>query len=168
MQFEPYPKKICFCLTRRSCFLLHNETINIWTHLIGTLVFTYDLFHVVFYPPDDVTHLDLAPVITQLITYWVKDDQNNCYNVNAYAGAYCPLNRLGFQMCMMSSTLFHTFSCHSEWTYRTFLKTDQLAILAAFFGTYVAFISQVFECTRVKKYLIFKSHDDSRRPLYMK
>lgn len=29
----------------RSVFQLHNETTNIWTHLIGALVFTYIMFH---------------------------------------------------------------------------------------------------------------------------
>ena len=32
----------------KSVFLLHNETVNIWTHLIGTIFFTFILFYFIF------------------------------------------------------------------------------------------------------------------------
>ena len=55
-----------------SCFLLHNETINIWSHLIGFAVFLYYLVLAIFYPPPTASSYDMAPITLQLITYQVS------------------------------------------------------------------------------------------------
>ena len=52
----------------------------------------------------------------------------------------------GLQICMISSALFHTFSCHSEKTHRSWQATDHFGIIWAMFGTYVPFLCQAFDC----------------------
>ena len=56
-----------------SLFSLHNETINIWSHLLGFLYFFVIMTHILLWPPETVqTPLELAPIILQLMTYQVK------------------------------------------------------------------------------------------------
>ena len=47
---------------------------------------------------------------------------------------------------MLSSALFHTFSCHSEEVHRSWRYTDHFGILFALFGTYVSLICNTFAC----------------------
>ena len=51
-----------------------------------------------------------------------------------------------FQVCTLSSTLFHTFSCHSEAAHLSWRVTDHFGILFALFGTYISLISNTFLC----------------------
>lgn len=101
-------------------FWIHNETVNIWSHLIGFLIFVYCLVLVIWRPPREVSsYLELLPLVLQLTSYMV---------------------------CMLSSTLFHTFSCHSESAHRSWRYTDHFGILFALFGTYISLISNTFSC----------------------
>ena len=55
-----------------SCFFLHNETFNIWSHFIGFVIFFYLWILSIFYPPPTASTLDMAPITLQLITYQVQ------------------------------------------------------------------------------------------------
>jgi predicted membrane channel-forming protein YqfA (hemolysin III family) len=55
---------------------------------------------------------------------------------------------------MLSSTLFHTFSCHSEEAHDSWQETDHLGILCALFGTYISLLSIVFSCFPVSLVLL--------------
>jgi len=45
----------------RSLFMLHNETINIWTHLIGGLIFIFLIIHTFeIYEPSDFYYQIMA------------------------------------------------------------------------------------------------------------
>jgi predicted membrane channel-forming protein YqfA (hemolysin III family) len=56
-----------------SWFWLHNETVNIWSHLIGFLIFFYFLAGIVIFPPKETeSNLELLPLIIQLISYQVN------------------------------------------------------------------------------------------------
>lgn len=114
-----YRRKLSYGACVISCFVLHNETINIWSHFIGFMVFLYYLLVLIFYPPPTASTYDMAPITVQLITY---------------------------QICMISSALFHTFSCHSEQAHRGWQETDHFGIIWAMFGTYVPFLCQAFHC----------------------
>jgi adiponectin receptor len=56
-----YTWKTCL----KSMFQLHNETLNVWTHLLGVMLFVY-LF---FFTLNELTHLDESSVIAQLDHY---------------------------------------------------------------------------------------------------
>ena len=70
------------------------------------------------------------------------------YKAATYYSIMAFLNLL-LQVCMISSALFHTFSCHSEQTHRSWQDTDHFGIVWAMFGTYISFISQKFDCYSV-------------------
>ena len=56
---------------------------------------------------------------------------------------------------MISSALFHTFSCHSEQAHRGWQETDHFGIIWAMFGTYVPFLCQAFHCHFVSKSIYY-------------
>jgi len=115
-----YRQKLSYTSCITSCFLLHNETVNIWSHLIGFATFLYCLATLIISPPPGASsYLDMLPLYTQLVTY---------------------------QICLLSSALFHTFSCHSEQAHKAWMQTDHFGIVVALFGTYVSIIHNVFHC----------------------
>jgi len=115
-----YRQKLSYKACLISWFRLHNETVNIWTHLIGFLIFVYCLLLAIFQPPREIHSLyELFPIVIQLLSYMA---------------------------CMLSSALFHTFSCHSEEVHRSWRYTDHFGILFALFGTYVSLICNTFAC----------------------
>ena len=34
-----------YCKLIKSLFMIHNETVNVWTHLFGMIIFVYLIFH---------------------------------------------------------------------------------------------------------------------------
>ena len=56
------------------------------------------------------------------------------------------LSLLLFQACMLSSSLFHTFLCHSAVVKVAWQELDHACILVAMFGTYVRIIINSFQC----------------------
>ena len=56
------------------------------------------------------------------------------------------LSLLLFQACMLSSSLFHTFLCHSAGVKAAWQELDHACILVAMFGTYVRIIINSFQC----------------------
>ena len=68
----------------RSVFSLHNETVNIWTHLLGFLCFLVLMVK------------DLA---------WAQEHIRDIADYGATA-----VQLLTYQVCMLASSLFHTLS----------------------------------------------------------
>jgi len=55
INFNSYSKLV------RSLFMIHNETVNVWTHLIGMLIFVYLIFHTFNrYEPSDFYYHTIA------------------------------------------------------------------------------------------------------------
>ncbi|CAL8318021.1 unnamed protein product [Lota lota] len=112
------PSKLCL----KSIFMLSNETVNIWTHLLGFLLFftlgVNDLTYVL--PSADASHED--------------------YLIYA-VGLFC------FQVCMLCSVGYHLFSCHrNERTCRRWLALDYAGISVGILGCYVPGIYYAFFC----------------------
>jgi adiponectin receptor len=88
----PMPSfKQCFA----SIFRLHTETVNIWTHLLGTLFFIVTAIYFVTRPSSEV-HIEKKLIF----------------------GAFF----LGAIICLMCSTLYHTLYCHSPKISKFFSK----------------------------------------------
>ena len=73
---------------------MHNETINIWSHLVGFALFSAYLGEILLnhkrHTESSSSPLAIVPIVIQLLSY---------------------------MFCMLSSSLFHTFACHSEAAY---------------------------------------------------
>jgi adiponectin receptor len=120
MQQYPYIKTgyrkspLPTCETVASIFQVHNETGNIWTHLLGAFYFIYVLFH--------VWGLDVPKDIKALLL----------------------VNVLSYFMCMAFSVSFHTSIAHSYKVAKCGEKCDHCGVSLAiyngvFTGTYVGF-----------------------------
>ena len=60
-----------------SWFWFHNETLNIWTHLLGFFYFFYHLVYHLYAPPSHmVSRWELLPIVVQLICYQVRGSPN--------------------------------------------------------------------------------------------
>ena len=102
----------------RSIFRLHNETVNIWTHLLGFLVF-------------------FVLMVKDLV--WAQDHIRDTADYGATA-----LQLLTYQACMLASALFHTLSCHESGP--RWLSLDQASILLALYATYAKFLLTHLSC----------------------
>jgi len=111
------PQKYSQCL--RSVLSLHNETLNIWTHLLGFIIFFTILLWDFWAPPSKVTWQDFAVILT-IIT---------CY-----------------QLCMIMSAVFHTFTSHSQEASEFCLLMDLAGIGASITASYISGIYYAFWC----------------------
>lgn len=94
----------------QSLFTLHNETMNVWTHLGGFLLFFYFAYEVV---TSTLSGLDFIHHVLFFI-----------FLLSAIYAFLC-------------SSLYHLFMCHSEPTLYTFLRLDYSGIAALIVGSYI-------------------------------
>ncbi|KAH7131520.1 mPR-like GPCR protein [Dactylonectria estremocensis] len=96
----------------RSLFYLHNETVNIWSHLLGAVVFLGSaayVYHVVRPRYETATAADVFVFA--------------CF----FGGAV---------LCLGMSATFHCLSNHSEMVYKWGNKLDYTGIVALIVGSY--------------------------------
>lgn len=82
-----------YLMCLKSCFMLHTETMNIWTHLVPCFLFIFLIMRT--FNSDSLSHTDKFVI-----------------------GGFL----LGAFLCHMFSTAFHTFICHSEKVGKFFQK----------------------------------------------
>ncbi|KAI5732821.1 hypothetical protein M8J76_004536 [Diaphorina citri] len=116
LQFNPY---ILSGYRGYFIFWMTNETINIWSHIFGWMLFLaltlYDLFLLNFE----------ASVFDKFI-------------VGLLLGC--------FQICMVTSTLYHVFSCKSERHFHNFLTFDLFGIALSLLAIYLTGVYYAFWC----------------------
>ncbi|XP_069092908.1 progestin and adipoQ receptor family member 3 isoform X3 [Pleurodeles waltl] len=112
------PTRLCL----KSLFILSNETVNIWSHLLGFfLFFSLGLYDLMFVLP-------LASAS--------KEDF-----------VICSISLFCFQVCMLCSTGYHLFCCHrSEKTNRRWMALDYAGISIGILGCYVSGVFYAFYC----------------------
>jgi len=115
--FLPY--RLCL----KSVFIWSNETINIWTHLLGWIFF----FSLMLYD-----NLVVLPEFKKHVTIMEFVIGN--------------VSLLCFQICMAMSVGFHVFGCHSEKICQHWLGWDLTGISAAILGCYLPGIYYAFYC----------------------
>ncbi|XP_033862227.1 progestin and adipoQ receptor family member 3 isoform X2 [Acipenser ruthenus] len=112
------PSRLCL----KSLFILSNETVNIWSHLMGFFLFftlgVYDMSAVL--PAAGASREDYV-----------------IYSI----GLFC------FQVCMLCSVGYHLFCCHrSEKTSRRWMALDYAGISIGILGCYVPGVFYAFYC----------------------
>ncbi|XP_037783855.1 progestin and adipoQ receptor family member 3-like [Penaeus monodon] len=126
LRFNPYIKKgyranlstfECF----RSLLWWTNETLNIWSHIAGFVVF----FGLFLY---DVN-----------VVYYKYQATENDAVVASFV-------LLCFMTCMILSSLYHTLNCRSEESCRKWLSYDIFGISASFFAIFLSGIYYGFWC----------------------
>ncbi|XP_013994172.2 progestin and adipoQ receptor family member 3 isoform X1 [Salmo salar] len=110
--------KLCL----KSIFVLSNETVNIWTHLLGFLLFFL---------------LGVNDMSTVLPASGANREDYVIYCI----GLFC------FQVCMLCSVGYHLFSCHrSEKTCHRWLALDFAGISVGILGCYIPGVFYAFYC----------------------
>lgn len=104
-----------------SIFRIHTETGNIWTHLLGVILFITICINFLCLPT------------TRFISAWQEK-------------IVFFLFFLGAVLCLCFSTLFHTMGCHSERVFRIFGKLDYSGIALMIMGSFVPWIYYSFYC----------------------
>ncbi|MFH4978613.1 hypothetical protein AB6A40_005322 [Gnathostoma spinigerum] len=105
----------------RSLFQLNNETINIWSHLLGFLYFSWCQY--------EVNVLWLPYIEASQVDHFVMT-----------------LSILGAQICMFFSACYHTFGCASVIHRQRWLKLDIFGITAGLIAMYLIGIYTAFYC----------------------
>jgi len=110
-----------FFLCFKSLFRLHNETLNIWTHLFGLLYFTYSF-------------------ISALSTLFSQP------NVSFAATYLFFIFYLTSISSMFLSTVYHLCNCHCERSNVFFYRCDLLGIVLQIAGSYTVGLYYAFIC----------------------
>ncbi|KAM4052900.1 progestin and adipoQ receptor family member 3 isoform 2-T2 [Anomaloglossus baeobatrachus] len=115
------PSRLCL----KSLFILSNETVNIWSHLLGFLLFfslgVYDMMLVL--PSANASREDFV---------------------------ICSICLFCFQVCMLCSVGYHLFCCHrSEKTSRRWMALDYAGISIGILGCYVSGVFYAFYCNNI-------------------
>jgi adiponectin receptor len=118
-----------FRLSARSIFALHNETLNIWTHLSGLLAFAG-----VF-----ASLLARARPATGAATTGAAS-----WSAGDYAawGCFCA----GCLACLGFSTCFHVLMNHSEAVHRRTITLDYVGIVLLIWGSHIVATHFLFWC----------------------
>ncbi|GMR48781.1 hypothetical protein PMAYCL1PPCAC_18976 [Pristionchus mayeri] len=108
----------------KSIWSLHTETGNIWTHLIGCVLFAF-LATWFLTRPD--THIQFQEKL--IFSFF-------------FVGAI---------VCLGLSFAFHTLSCHSKKILKLFCKLDYMGISMLIVGSFIPWIYYGFYCRREPK-----------------
>uniref|UniRef100_A0A803XM21 Progestin and adipoQ receptor family member 3 n=1 Tax=Meleagris gallopavo TaxID=9103 RepID=A0A803XM21_MELGA len=108
----------------RSLFILSNESVNIWSHLLGFLLFF------------TLGIRDLTVVLPAA-------------RASREDFVICAVCLFCFQVCMLCSVGYHLFCCHrSEKTSRRWMALDYAGISIGILGCYVSGVFYAFYCSK--------------------
>ncbi|KAL8136955.1 hypothetical protein V2J09_002956 [Rumex salicifolius] len=160
-----------------SLFKWHNETLNVWTHLLGFLLFlgltilihtmtvseVVDLFGIIFRPFPGAKQAALSQGSKQLF----METANAILNKN-HTTAASPEQLLnlplpshlaprwpfyiflsGSMFCLLSSSVCHLFCCHSYHANTLLLRMDYVGITAMIITSFFPPIYYIFICERL-------------------
>jgi len=112
----------CIATCFKSVFAIHSETVNIWTHLIGSLILVGITFWFFVRPCK-------APYNWQKILVFMA----------FFTSAV---------VCMTFSWLYHTLYCHSVQMSKLFSKLDYCGIAILILGSFVPYLYYGFYCDK--------------------
>ncbi|KAL1117708.1 hypothetical protein AAG570_004023 [Ranatra chinensis] len=106
---------MCF----ESMFWMTNETVNIWSHIFGWMLF-------------------LGLTLYDLCLLNIHASFTDKFIVGLLLAC--------FQICMVMSSLYHIFSCRSEEFFHCFLSFDLLGIALSMLGIYMTGVYYAYWC----------------------
>ncbi|PKY38826.1 putative hemolysin-III channel protein Izh2 [Rhizophagus irregularis] len=109
----------------KSLFYIHNESVNIWSHLIGTVAFFFLGFTTYYYV---LAHQPNAKTWDFFVFY---------------------IFLLGAMICLAFSSTFHTLCCHSEKVCANWNRCDYIGIVTLIVGSFFPMIYYGFYCNKV-------------------
>ncbi|KAL8206268.1 hypothetical protein R6Q57_009819 [Mikania cordata] len=142
-----------------SLFLCHNETLNVWTHLIAFLAFLVLTIA-------NLTHLYQVADFLQ-ITKWVFPSDHSLNNsrqmISSYMDTPTPTIEVtrwplflylgGSMFCFVSSSICHLFSCHSHRLNCRLTQLDYTGIAVMIITSFFPPIYYIFICNPLWQYV---------------
>ncbi|KAK3049326.1 hypothetical protein LTS18_012790, partial [Coniosporium uncinatum] len=124
------PASNSYSKSASSIFYLHNETVNIWTHLLGSL----------------------AAIITSIVLYGELKERYQSATQDDVLVFGCFFS--GAAACLGMSATYHAISNHSHEVARFGNKLDYLGIVFLIWGSFVASIFYGFQedVTLIRRY----------------
>lgn len=114
----------------RSMFHIHNETVNVWSHLVGFAAMLGLFVYV-------LAHLEFTSTMDQFVF---------------------AIYFLGACAMFLLSTLYHLFNCHSHELCDNLLVCDYVGIFSMIFGSFISAMQISFFCftsTRLMYQILF-------------
>uniref|UniRef100_A0A8C2EMD3 Adiponectin receptor protein 1-like n=1 Tax=Cyprinus carpio TaxID=7962 RepID=A0A8C2EMD3_CYPCA len=111
-----------------SIFRIHTETGNIWTHLLGLILFLC---------------LGTLTMLRPNVSFMAPVQEKVVFGMFF----------LGAVLCLSFSWLFHTVYCHSEKVSRTFSKLDYSGIALLIMGSFVPWLYYSFYCSPQPRFI---------------
>ncbi|RAL44184.1 hypothetical protein DM860_016430 [Cuscuta australis] len=139
-----------------SIFQWHNETLNVWTHLIGFVLI------LVLVVANSAHIYQLADFMTVFLrNFHTNADANISQNVNdilqmtgqqrgeATSPVKWPMYVFlaGSMFCFLSSSVCHLFCCHSEPLNLALTQMDYVGIAVMIFASYFPPMYYIFQCS---------------------
>ena len=142
----------------KSLLLLHNETFNIWSHLLGLLLFGC-LFGYCLFAPD----MPAQPLLEELHRTFTSSEEasvnpedpvaSNPYKGFAFKLRLEPPARwpvlifiVSAILCFACSTTYHLFNCHSPATKSVLVRLDYGGISFLVAGSFYPYVYYLFYC----------------------
>ncbi|MCJ1377142.1 hypothetical protein MMC17_000234 [Xylographa soralifera] len=119
-----------FARSLKSLFYLHNEFVNIHTHLFGTVIFIY--FFLYYCPPSAQSSLN-------------AEDQLPFSEADGTALSFF---YVGAVLCLLISASFHALSNHSPRVAKYGNQLDYVGIVALITGSFIPSVYYGFYCDR--------------------
>lgn len=143
-----------------SLFRMHNETINIWTHLLGFVLFlvltvftAYELGHL---PAFSRCVQGLGHNISEhCLLQSVKEDVNKMMAPMMNRATRWPFFVFmgGSMFCLLASTVCHLFTCHSKGLAVFLMRVDYAGIATMIATSFFPPIYYVFQCEPIWQWI---------------
>ncbi|KFK32681.1 hypothetical protein AALP_AA6G275100 [Arabis alpina] len=154
-----------------SAFSWHNETLNIWTHLIGFVIFVW----MMVVSSLETTELGLAGIFNGMSgariylssnqTHMLRDsnvtpqhiEMNHYNNVEAVPKWPWLVYLTGAMCCLICSSVSHLLACHSKRFNLFFWRLDYAGISLMIVSSFFAPIYYAFSCNPNFRFLYLSS-----------
>lgn len=113
------PSTVRECAASTIC--LHNETINIWTHILGAAIFVYLFVHVL--------------VVSSRKSSTSLHQEEQAGGISGGGFAVISVYIFSGVICFTLSALYHTFASADERVVRNFEKADHIGVLLLMLGS---------------------------------
>jgi len=136
--------RVCFTpsLAARSLFRWHNETVNVWTHLVPLLWFCYKAYHALLidlplYSPTDPARAGIDSPRNDAGELILVSGWDYCMFLVFYGSALA---------CFFWSSLYHLMGCCTYDSHAKLYRCDIMGILSLIGGSYIPAIYYYFQC----------------------
>ncbi|KAL3702096.1 hypothetical protein R1sor_020118 [Riccia sorocarpa] len=132
-----------------SLFSVHNETLNIWTHLVGFLIFVGLAFYTAILLPK-LIELSALPSLTRFEEFILKKERDSA---SALLPPESPITRWPFYVflggamcCLLFSSTYHLLNCHTRRLHDVLHRLDHAGIAVLIAASFFPPIYYSFLC----------------------